>query len=131
MYVCVCTSVHVCILCLCAFVSGCLDMYVCMCGNAWLQFYLQTGLTVAPLFINVDPNWNCILTACLCVFVGCKRSVKETPPLVRIQYSLLSYSCFVCEDTLIFIASHKSLYLALCPILYAGIYSRMVIPILY
>ncbi|MCO5597047.1 hypothetical protein L7F22_051121 [Adiantum nelumboides] len=38
------------------------------------------GLSIAPLFISVDPNWNCVLTACLAVFVGCKRSVKDAPP---------------------------------------------------
>ncbi|KAH7372532.1 hypothetical protein KP509_17G008300 [Ceratopteris richardii] len=38
------------------------------------------GLAIAPLFISVDPNWNCILTACLAVFIGCKRSVKDAPP---------------------------------------------------
>lgn len=38
------------------------------------------GLSVAPIFISVNPNWNCVLTACLTVFVGCKRSVKSSPP---------------------------------------------------
>ncbi|KAK9075192.1 hypothetical protein SSX86_003513 [Deinandra increscens subsp. villosa] len=38
------------------------------------------GLTLAPLVLNVDPNINVILTACLTVFVGCYRSVKSTPP---------------------------------------------------
>ncbi|BBG95336.1 signal peptide peptidase [Prunus dulcis] len=38
------------------------------------------GLTLAPLVVNVDPNLNVILTACLTVFVGCYRSVKPTPP---------------------------------------------------
>ncbi|XP_052184698.1 signal peptide peptidase-like isoform X5 [Diospyros lotus] len=38
------------------------------------------GLTLAPLFIKVDPNLNVILTACLMVYVGCYRSVKPTPP---------------------------------------------------
>ncbi|KAH7314699.1 hypothetical protein KP509_21G016600 [Ceratopteris richardii] len=38
------------------------------------------GLAVAPLFISVDPNWNCVLTACLTVFIGCQRSVKDVPP---------------------------------------------------
>ncbi|CAH9134557.1 unnamed protein product [Cuscuta epithymum] len=39
-----------------------------------------TGLTLAPLVVNVDPNLNVILTACLTVYVGCFRSVKPTPP---------------------------------------------------
>ncbi|CAH2045666.1 unnamed protein product [Thlaspi arvense] len=38
------------------------------------------GLTVAPLVVNVNPNLNVILTACLTVFVGCFRSVKDSPP---------------------------------------------------
>lgn len=38
------------------------------------------GLTLAPLVINVNPNLNVILTACLTVYVGCYRSVKSTPP---------------------------------------------------
>ncbi|XP_047316275.1 signal peptide peptidase-like [Impatiens glandulifera] len=38
------------------------------------------GLTLAPLVVNVDPNLNVILTACLTVYVGCYRSVKPTPP---------------------------------------------------
>ncbi|KAI4386222.1 hypothetical protein MLD38_004173 [Melastoma candidum] len=38
------------------------------------------GLTLAPLFVKVDPNINVILTACLTVYVGCYRSVKPNPP---------------------------------------------------
>lgn len=38
------------------------------------------GLTVAPLFVNVNSNLNVILTACLTVYVGCYRSVKPEPP---------------------------------------------------
>ncbi|KAG6537411.1 signal peptide peptidase 2-like [Zingiber officinale] len=38
------------------------------------------GLTLAPLFVKVNPNVNVILTACLTVYVGCYRSVKPTPP---------------------------------------------------
>ncbi|XP_020576633.1 signal peptide peptidase 1-like [Phalaenopsis equestris] len=38
------------------------------------------GLTLAPLFIKVNPNINVILSACLTVYVGCYRSVKPTPP---------------------------------------------------
>ncbi|XP_004250889.2 signal peptide peptidase-like [Solanum lycopersicum] len=38
------------------------------------------GLSLAPLVVNVDPNVNVIVTACLTVFVGCCRSVKPTPP---------------------------------------------------
>ncbi|VAI42068.1 unnamed protein product [Triticum turgidum subsp. durum] len=38
------------------------------------------GLSLAPLVINVNPNLNVILTACLTVYVGCYRSVKATPP---------------------------------------------------
>ncbi|KAI5002039.1 hypothetical protein ZWY2020_026689 [Hordeum vulgare] len=38
------------------------------------------GLSLAPIVINVIPNLNVILTACLTVYVGCYRSVKSTPP---------------------------------------------------
>ncbi|KAK4441415.1 Signal peptide peptidase [Sesamum alatum] len=38
------------------------------------------GLTIAPLFVKIDPNLNVILTASLTVYVGCYRSVKPTPP---------------------------------------------------
>ncbi|CAL5353984.1 unnamed protein product [Camellia sinensis] len=37
-------------------------------------------LSLAPLVVNVNPNLNVILTACLTVYVGCYRSVKPTPP---------------------------------------------------
>ncbi|KAL9367659.1 hypothetical protein Peur_038858 [Populus x canadensis] len=42
--------------------------------------FALAGLTLAPLFVKVDPNLNVILTACLTVYVGCYRSVKPTPP---------------------------------------------------
>ncbi|XP_066329335.1 signal peptide peptidase 1-like [Miscanthus floridulus] len=38
------------------------------------------GLSLAPLVVNVNPNVNVVLTACLTVYVGCYRSVKPTPP---------------------------------------------------
>ncbi|XP_010514078.1 PREDICTED: signal peptide peptidase-like [Camelina sativa] len=38
------------------------------------------GLTLAPLVVRVNPNLNVILTACITVYVGCFRSVKDTPP---------------------------------------------------
>ncbi|XP_021734214.1 signal peptide peptidase-like [Chenopodium quinoa] len=38
------------------------------------------GLSLAPLVVKVNPNVNVVLTACLAVFVGCYRSVKDTPP---------------------------------------------------
>ncbi|KAL9248337.1 hypothetical protein vseg_021670 [Gypsophila vaccaria] len=38
------------------------------------------GLSLAPLVVNVNPNLNVVLTACLAVYVGCYRSVKPTPP---------------------------------------------------
>lgn len=37
-------------------------------------------LSVAPLVVNVNPNLNVVLTACLTVYVGCYRSVKPAPP---------------------------------------------------
>ncbi|KAG5253964.1 signal peptide peptidase [Salix suchowensis] len=42
--------------------------------------FALAGLTLAPLFVKVDPNLNVILTAGLTVYVGCYRSVKPTPP---------------------------------------------------
>eukprot|EP00250_Pteridium_aquilinum_P001277 c11489_g1_i1 orf=121-1170(+) len=51
-----------------------------MASAVQLASFALFGLAVAPLFISVNPNWNCVLTACLTVFIGCKRSVKETPP---------------------------------------------------
>lgn len=51
-----------------------------MKNNQRLANILLTGLTFAPLVINIDPNLNVILTACLTVYVGCYRSVKPTPP---------------------------------------------------
>ncbi|URE02751.1 hypothetical protein MUK42_33815 [Musa troglodytarum] len=41
---------------------------------------VSKGLTLAPLVVNVNPNVNVVLTACLTVYVGCYRSVKPTPP---------------------------------------------------
>ncbi|CAM6121236.1 unnamed protein product [Calypogeia fissa] len=38
------------------------------------------GLTLAPLVVTVNPNFNVIATACLTVFIGCHRSVKPAPP---------------------------------------------------
>ncbi|URE02753.1 hypothetical protein MUK42_33815 [Musa troglodytarum] len=43
---------------------------------------VSKGLTLAPLVVNVNPNVNVVLTACLTVYVGCYRSVKPTPPSV-------------------------------------------------
>lgn len=49
-----------------------------------------SGLSLAPLVVKVNPNVNVILTACLSVYVGCYRSVKETPPTVSTsEYALL------------------------------------------
>ena len=45
-------------------------------------FGLVSGLTVAPLVVRVNPNLNVVLTACLTVYVGCFRSVKDSPPTV-------------------------------------------------
>lgn len=38
------------------------------------------GLSLAPLVVKVNPNLNVVLTACLAVYVGCYRSVKDSPP---------------------------------------------------
>ncbi|KAL2612628.1 hypothetical protein R1flu_024320 [Riccia fluitans] len=38
------------------------------------------GLTVAPLVVKVNPNFNVVATACLTVYIGCHRSVKPAPP---------------------------------------------------
>ena len=58
---------------------------------------LAAGLTLAPLVVNVDPNLNVILTACLTVYVGCYRSVKPTPPSVRtiIQIHVFLFLCLI------------------------------------
>ncbi|XP_047321791.1 signal peptide peptidase-like [Impatiens glandulifera] len=45
-----------------------------------LANFALAGLSLAPLFVKVDPNLNVILTAGLTVYVGCYRSVKPTPP---------------------------------------------------
>ena len=37
-------------------------------------------LALLPALIPVPVNINIVLTASLCVFVGCWRSVKATPP---------------------------------------------------
>ncbi|KAL3653327.1 hypothetical protein CASFOL_003008 [Castilleja foliolosa] len=51
-----------------------------MKNNERLANLALAGLTLAPLVVQVDPNLNVILTACLTVYVGCYRSVKPTPP---------------------------------------------------
>ena len=38
------------------------------------------ALAVLPAIVPIPVNVNIILTASLCVFVGCWRSVKATPP---------------------------------------------------
>lgn len=38
------------------------------------------ALAVLPAIVPIAVNVNIILTASLCVFVGCWRSVKATPP---------------------------------------------------
>lgn len=40
------------------------------------------GLTLLPLVVKVNPNFNVVATACLTVFIGCHRSVKPAPPTV-------------------------------------------------
>ena len=63
--------------------------------------FVMSGLTLAPLVVKVDPNFNVILTACLTVFVGCCRSVKPTPPSVSsVDYaqSLLYLNAFMVHD---------------------------------
>lgn len=37
-------------------------------------------LAVLPSFVTIPVNFNIVMTASLCVFVGCWRSVKATPP---------------------------------------------------
>jgi hypothetical protein len=39
------------------------------------------ALAVAPLLLSVPVNANIVLTAVMCVYVGCWRSVKPEPPL--------------------------------------------------
>lgn len=47
-------------------------------GREWVA-----GLTLLPLVVKVNPNFNVVATACLTVFIGCHRSVKPAPPSVR------------------------------------------------
>ena len=37
-------------------------------------------LFVAPLLVSMPTNANIVLTAALCVYVGCRRSDKPEPP---------------------------------------------------
>eukprot|EP00897_Mesotaenium_endlicherianum_P009079 jgi/Mesen1/819/ME000111S10962 len=46
----------------------------------WAARISLLGLSVAPLFVNVDPNVNVVLTSCLTVFIGSWASVKAEPP---------------------------------------------------
>lgn len=41
---------------------------------------ILAALAILPAFVSIPVNVNIILTASLCVFVGCWRSVKATPP---------------------------------------------------
>lgn len=43
------------------------------------------GLTLMPLVVKVNPNFNVVATACLTVFIGCHRSVKPAPPSVSFR----------------------------------------------
>jgi hypothetical protein len=52
---------------------------------------IYAALSLAPLVVNVNPNVNVILTACLTVYVGCYRSVKPTPPAVRNMFFFAMY----------------------------------------
>ncbi|KAJ7295215.1 hypothetical protein O6H91_07G028000 [Diphasiastrum complanatum] len=45
-----------------------------------LANFALIGLSLAPLVIKVNPNFNVAATACLTVFIGCHRSVKPAPP---------------------------------------------------
>ena len=49
-------------------------------STAIIAQLLLLVLTVLPLAVDVPANINIVATASLCVFVGCWRSVKETPP---------------------------------------------------
>lgn len=42
---------------------------------------LLLAWTLAPLVVPVNTNVNVIFTAVLTVFIGCRRSVKPTPPV--------------------------------------------------
>ena len=59
------------------------------------RLVMVSGLTVAPLVVRVNPNLNVVLTACLTVYVGCFRSVKDSPPTVRRRYQRLSFFFFI------------------------------------
>ena len=49
-------------------------------ATAIIAQLLLLVLTLLPLALPVPANANIIATASLCVFVGCWRSIKETPP---------------------------------------------------
>ena len=49
-------------------------------ATAVIAQLLLLVVTLLPLAVPVPANGNIIVTASLCVFVGCWRSVKETPP---------------------------------------------------
>ncbi len=50
---------------------------------------LLAVLAVLPAFIPIPVNVNIVLTASLCVSVGCWRSVKATPPEDSLSRSVI------------------------------------------
>lgn len=49
-------------------------------STAVIAQLLLLVLTILPLAVSVPANINIIATASMCVFVGCWRSAKDTPP---------------------------------------------------
>ncbi|GAQ83835.1 signal peptide peptidase [Klebsormidium nitens] len=45
-----------------------------------VAFAALTGVSLLPLVMTVNSNYNVVITACLTVLIGCLRSVKPMPP---------------------------------------------------
>lgn len=51
-----------------------------------LRFF--AGISLLPLVITVNSNYNVVITACLTVLIGSLRSVKPMPPTVSCHQQL-------------------------------------------
>lgn len=60
--------------------------YIAICAQAALLV-----ATVLPLVMAVPANLNIVLTASLCVFVGCWKSVKATPPAESMSQKVITF----------------------------------------
>lgn len=57
-------------------------------------------LTVLPLFVYVPVSFNVVITASVCVFVGCWRSVKEEPPADSMSQKVRRLSLLTANHTM-------------------------------